>query len=176
LYCITAGSASQGEAYPFPYAYVQTGGVIKDGSTWAGEHELDGSVDMFIADFNAATAFVKVPAFIPYAPAPDGVTFTRGLGDTDIEGRSYFPTASAGYKPNAFAQNLSNERVHKVVLPSIMEAAADTTFGPKGSLLLVLLVRWAQFDAENSVKFLSSNNTTTASIFRVAGNLINRRS
>jgi hypothetical protein len=176
LYCLTAGSASQGEAYPYPYAYVQTGGVIKDGATWAGEHELDGSVDMFISDFNAATAFVKVPAYIPYVPAPEGVTFTRAPGDTDIEGRSYFPTVPAGYQPNAFGKNLSNERVHKVILPSVMEAAADTTFGPKGSLFLVLLVRWAAFDSENSVKFLSANNTTTASIFRVAGNLINRRS
>jgi hypothetical protein len=176
LYCLTAGSASQGEAYPYPYAYVQTGGVLKDGATWAGEHELDGSVEMFISDFDAATGFVKVPAYIPYVPAPDEVTFTRILGDTDIEGRTFFPTVPPGYQPNAFGQGLSNERVHKVILPSVMETSVDTSFGPKGSLYLVLLVRWAAFDSENSVKFLSANNTTTASIFRVSGNLINRRS
>jgi hypothetical protein len=177
LYCITSGSGSQGESYPYPSAYVQTGGVIKDGGSWAGEHELDGSVDIFVSDFNSATGFVKVPAYIPYAPSSEEVTFTRSPGDTDIEGRSFFPTVPTSvYVPNAFGQNLSNERVHKVVLPLLMEATEDTTFGTRGTLFLVLFTRWAAFDAENSVKFLTSSNSTTASVFRVAGNLTNRRS
>ena len=57
----------------------------------------------------------------------------------------------------------------------VMEASADSTLGHKGSLFLVLLVRWAEFDAENSVKFLAANNTTVASVFRLSGNLLNRR-
>jgi hypothetical protein len=47
--------------------------------------------------------------------------------------------------------------------------------GKKGSLYLVLFVRWANFDAENSIKFLTSNNTTVASVFRVSGHLLNGR-
>lgn len=176
LYSLTVGSGSQGEAYPYPFAYVQSGGVLKDGSTFSGEHELDGASEVFVAEFNASTGFLKIPAYIPYVPSPEAVTFTRAAPDTDIEGRTYFPTVPPGYAPNAFGQGLSNERVHKVLLPTLMENSADTTLGSKGSLFLVLLVRWAAFDAENSVKFLTANNTTTAAIFRVAGNLLNRRS
>jgi len=176
LYTITTGSASQGEGYPYPLAYVQTGGIIKNGGTWSGEHELDGAPEIYVAEFNASTGFLKVPAYIPYVPNPEGVTFTRSPSDIDIEGRTYFPNAAAGYNPNAFGQNLSDDRVHKVVLPTLMESTADTTLGPKGALYLVLLIRWASFDAENSVKFLNSNNTTVAAVFRVAGNLLNRRS
>jgi hypothetical protein len=175
LYSITAGSGSQGEGYPYPFAYVQTGGVLKDGSPWSGEHELNGAVEIFIADFNASTGFVKVPAFIPYVPNPESVTFTRNLADTDIEGRTFLPTVPPGYAPSSFGQNLSNDRVHKVILPTLMESGADSNLGRKGSLFLVLLTRWAAFDSENSVKFLSANNTTAAAVYRVSGNMLNRR-
>lgn len=175
LYSITTGSGSPGEGYPYPFAYVQTGGIIKAGGGWSGEHELDGDPDIFIAEFNARTGFVRVPSLLPYTPNPEQVTFNRGLVDTDIEDRTFFPSVPAGYKPNAFGQPLSDERIHKVVMPMIMETTADTTLGRKGTLLLVLLVRWAEFDAENSVKFIAVNNTTVASVFRLAGNLLNRR-
>ena len=175
LYSITTGSGSPGEGYPYPYAYVQTGGIIKAGGGWSGEHELDGDPAMFIAEFSALTGFVRVPSLIPYTPNPEQVTFNRALVDADIEDRTFFPSVPAGYKPNAFGQPLSDERIHKVVMPTIMETTADTTLGRKGTLLLVLLVRWAEFDAENSVKFIAVNNTTVASVFRLAGNLLNRR-
>jgi hypothetical protein len=177
LYSITTGSGSQGEGYPYPFAYVQTGGVIKSSGSFTGEHELDGSVDMFVSEFNGQTGFIKVPAFIPFVPNPESVTFTRSLSDTDVEDRTFFPTVPGGnYYPNAFGQPLSNNRIHKTLLPTVMELNADTTLGKKGTLFLVVLHRWAEFDAENSVKFLTSGNATTASIFRIAGNLLNRRS
>lgn len=175
IYTLTAGSGSQGEGYPFPYAYVQTGGVKKASGSFSGEHELDGAPEVFIADFNATTGYLRVPIVLPYTPNPESVTFNRALVDADIENRTFFPSVPAGYKPNAFGQNLSDERIHKVVLPMVMEASADSTLGRKGSLFLVLLVRWAEFDAENSVKFLAANNTTVASVFRLSGNLLNRR-
>jgi len=173
LYTLTSGSGSQGESYPFPYAYVQTGGVKKAVGSFAGEHELDGAPEISIADFNASTGYLRVPVVLPYTPAPDAVTFSRALVDADIENRTFFPSVPAGYKPNAFGQNLSDERIHKVILPMVMEAAVDSTIGRKGSLFLCLLVRWAEFDAENSVKFLAASNTTAASVFRL--NMLNRR-
>jgi len=177
LYSITAGSGSLGEAYPYPFAYVQTGGILADGVAWSGEHELDGSVEMSVADFNASTGFLKLSTYVPYTPNPDEVFFTRSLIDTDIEGRTYFPAPNLSfYQPSAFAQSLSNDRVHKVVLPTLMEVTSDQTYGEKGTLLLVLFVRWAAFDDENSVKFLTANNTTVAAVFRVSGNLLNGRS
>jgi len=176
LYSITTGSGSQGEGYPYPQAYVQTGGIIKSVGTFGGEYELDGSENIYVAEFNASTGFLKVPTYIPYVPDSESVSFTRSLSDADIEDRTYFPTFSAGYKPNAFGPPLSDARVHKVILPTLMETASDTTLGRKGTLLLVNFVRWAEFDAENSIKVLDTDNTTIASVYRVSGNLLNRRS
>jgi hypothetical protein len=176
LYSITTGSGSQGEGYPYPFAYVQTGGIIKVGGGWSGEHELDGDLGIFVAEFNASTGFLRTHSVIPYVPNPEAVTFTRGLIDADIENRTYFPSVPTSYKPNAFGQPLSDERIHKVVMPTIMETTSDSVLAKKGTLFQVLLVRWAEFDAENSVKFLAANNTTIASVFRLSGNLLNRRS
>lgn len=176
LYLITTGSGSRGEGYPYPYAYVQTGGIIKSVGTFSGEHELDGDPETYIADFNASTGFLRVPAYIPYVPDSESVSFSRGLGDADIEARTYFSTFAAGYKPNAFGPQLSNLRVHKVVLPTLMELPADGSLGRKGTLFMVNLIRWAEFDAESSVKVLGPlENTTIASVYRVSGNLLNRR-
>ena len=177
LYVITSGPGSQGTGYPYPYAYAQTGGVIKSTGSFAGEHELNGSVDISVADFSASTGFLKIPAYIPYVPDPNLVTFTRSLGDADIENRTFFANFAAGYVPNAFGTALSDARVHKVILPTLMELPQDGPVGRKGTLLLVNFVRWAAFDSENSIKVLGPLvNTTIASVFRVSGNLLNRRS
>jgi len=175
LHTLTCGSGSQGEAFPYPYAYVQTGGVIKDVGMWSGEHELDGDVKVYVSEFNASSGYLKVPAFIPYVPSSDAVVFDRLVGDKDIESRTYFSSFPAGYVPSAFGQPLADNRVHKVFLPALMELAVDSTLGKKGSLYLVLFVRWATFDSENSIKFLLANNTTVASVYRVSGNLLNGR-
>lgn len=173
LYTLTCGSGAQGEAFPYPYAYVQTGGILKASGMWSGEHELDGDTKVYVSEFNASTGFLKVPAFIPYVPSSDQVTFNRIAGDVDVEGRTYFPSFAAGYVPSAFGQPLADERIHKVFLPAVMEASVDSTLGKKGSLYLVLFVRWANFDAENSIKYLLASNTTVASVFRLQGHLLN---
>lgn len=181
LYTMTVGSGSPNEAYPFPSGYVQTGGVYPGPSgSFSGDHELNGSTEIMVANFGAATGFLKLPVTVPYVPDPQQVTFQRLSGDVDAEGRSFFKSVpSSAYMPNAFAQPLSDARVHKVILPTLMEAAADTSFGRKGTLFLVLLTRWATEDGHNSVVFtdsvLTSGNTTTASIYRLNGNLLNKR-
>ncbi len=178
LFAITAGSGSPGEGYPFPYAYVQTGGISNPISTFVGEHQLAGSEKIFVGDFNASTGLLQVPVYVPYSPDPSLVEFQRVSGDVDAEGRSFFPTVPSNqYAPNAYGNPLSDARVHKVVLPCLMEAIADSSLGRKGSLYLVLLVRWANFDPDVSVEFNvddSSANTTVACVMRLNGNLLNR--
>jgi hypothetical protein len=180
LYAITAGSGSPGEGYPLPFAYVQTGGVSNPPTPFTGEHRLSGSEAIYVGDFNASTGLLQVPVYVPYAPDPSAVQFTRSGGDVDAEGRSFFPTIPGGsYVPSAYGNPLSDARVHKTVLPCLMEAAIDSTLGPKGSLYLVLFVRWADFDPHVSVAFnpdTPSASTTTACVFRLNGNLANRRS
>jgi len=105
------------------------------------------------------------------------LVFTRGLGDVDVEGRTYFKTVPPGYVPNAYAQDLSNSDRHKDIYPLLAELAADGPLGFKGQLVLILLIRYAAFDETNGVYFDAdlNNNTTTASVFRVKGNLLSKR-
>ena len=181
LYVITTGSGSQDESYPFPSAYVQTGGIFPSTSTgYDGDHELDGSAAVSIANFGANTGLLHLPIFSDYVPNPEDVTFLRDPTDADVEGRSFFKAVpSPGYVPNAYAQELSASKRHKVVLPMLVECGADLAtagLGCKGQLAVVLLIRWASFDAVNGFWFDSdqSANTTTACVFRTRGNLLNR--
>jgi hypothetical protein len=178
MFVITTGSGSQDEGYPFPMAYVQTGGIYPTSAgTYTGEAELSARGDVSVAEFNATTGFLRLPTFIPMVAAPEGLTFQRGLGDIDVEGRSYFKTVPGGYVPNAYAQDLSDPKRHKDVLPMICELAADSTLGHRGQLVLVLLIRYALFDETDGVFFNANltQNTTTAAVFRIKGNLLDKR-
>ncbi len=77
--------------------------------------------------------------------------------------------------PNAYAQDLSDAKRHKVVLPMLAELAQDSVLGPKGQLVTVLLMRWARLDATNGLWFDSdlTSSTTSACVFRTSGNLLN---
>ncbi len=166
LYTMTCGSASNDEAYPYPQGYVQIPAKTGSGPSYAGDFELDGSASVAIADYSADTGFLKLPAYVPYVPSPYDVTFSRTLGSADIEGRTFFDSVTSGYLPNAFATPFPEARRHKVVLPCVMELATDSSLGSKGELFLVTLQRWAT-DAENSVKFLPSNNATVSAVYRL---------
>ena len=175
---LTTGSGSQDEGYPWPTAYVQTGGIFPSNAVvYSGESELSGRSEVSVADFNADTGLLKLPVYVPMAAVPESLTFNRDLADADIEDRTYFKSVPVGYIPNAYAQDLSNPDRHKDVYPILAELAADSSLGRKGQLVLVLLIRYALFDDTNGVFFDSdlNNNTTTASVFRVKGNLLSKR-
>jgi hypothetical protein len=178
MYALTTGSGSQDEGYPLPYAYVQSGGIFPSNLVvYSGESELSGRAGISVADFNANTGLLKLPVYVPMVASPESLTFTRGLGDIDIEGRTYFKTVPPGYVPNAYAQDLSNPDRHKDIFAFLAELAADGPLGHRGQLVLILLLRYALFDENNGVFFDAdlNNNTTTASVFRVKGNLLSRR-
>jgi hypothetical protein len=178
IYVLTAGSGAQIEAYPFPYQYIAGAVYPASGGTFTGDHELDGASTIYVSNFSADTGFMKLETKIPMVPAPEQLTFQRVGGDVDIEGRSYFKTVpSVNYIPNAFAQPLSDPKKHKVLQPLLAELSEDTSFGPQGELVLVLVSRWATFDDQNSVGFLANlaDNTTSASVYRLKGNLNNNR-
>ncbi len=177
VYALTVGSGSEDEAYPFPYAYVQMGGIYPSSvGTFNGDHELSASAAVSVTNYSADNGFLKLAAFLGYTPAPEEVSFIRGPGDTDIEGRSYFKEVPGGvYIPNAFAQQLSDAKHHRNVVPMIAELFADSPIGFKGQLVLVLLIREAVFDANNGVSFEPlASNTTTAAVFHLKGHLLNR--
>ena len=177
LYVLTTGAGSQNEGYPWPYGYVQTGGIYPNSTNmYNGEGDLSGRAAIAVGDFNADTGFLKLSSFIPMVADPQGLSF-MGV-NTDIEGRSYFNAVAGGeYIPNAYAQDLSNASRHKNVLPMLCELSSDSALGFKGQLVMVLLIRYALFDSNNSVNFDADEtvNTTVASVFRIRGNLLRKR-
>ncbi len=177
LYCLTTGCGSQDEGYPWPQGYVQTGGIYPNSTnTYNGESDLSGRAAIAVTEFNASTGFLKLANFIPMVANPDQLTFS-GVG-TDVEGRSYFNAIPGGtYIPNAYAQDLSNACRHKDIFPLLCTLAADSALGFQGQIVLVLLIRYALFDQNNSVNFDATEtvNTTVASVFRVRGNLLDKR-
>lgn len=179
LHTITVGSGSEDEAYPWPYQYVQPGGVYPTSlGTFAGDHELDGRALVAVSDFNATTGWLRLPTFIGYVPAPDEALFDRSPGDVDAEGRTFYPVNAPGvYVANAHAQELSDPKRHKVMLPVLAELGVDTAWGFAGQMFMLVLSRWALFDSDNNVVFDANpaQNTTTASVYRIKGNLLNRR-
>ena len=179
MYTLVGGSGTQDDSYPFPVAYTQSPGVYPtSGGTFSGDHELDSYGEVSIADFNINTGFLQVPTLVPAVPNPQSLVFDRSPGDIDAENRTYFKEVPAGYIPSAFGQPLSDAKTHKNVLPIIAEITTDSVIGPKGSLVLVLISRWAPFDAANNVAFDSdlAQNLTSASVYRLKGNpLASRR-
>lgn len=179
VYVVATGSGSQDEGFPHPFAYVQTGGIYPSAlGSFAGEHELDGRASIAVSDFEADTGFLRLPALIGYAPKADAVIFNRAGTDIDIEGRTYFKAmdATVKYGPNVRASQLSHAKKHKVLVPMLAELREDTLLGPRGQLVMILVTRWAEFDAKNEVMLVDdlNDNTTAASVFRVKGNLLNR--
>jgi hypothetical protein len=180
LHVLTAGSGSLDEAYPFPVAYAQAGGVkTAAGDSFTGDHELDGRTHITVSDFDADTGWLRIPSFLPMVAPSDGLQFNRpgGSGEVDAESRTYYSTAGSGYQPNAYAQSLSDPKKHKVLLPIIAALRDDSGIGKTGQLVMLLLTRWASFDAVNGVFFDIDPlvNTTTASVYRLRGNLLDRR-
>ena len=178
LYVITTGSGSQDEGYPWPFGYVQTGGIYPNSTnTYTGESELSGRAAVSVTEFNATTGFLKLPTFVPMVASPESLVFDRANSDIDVEGRSFFKTVPVGYVPNAYAQDLSDPKRHKDVLPVLCELAVDSALGFRGQLVLVLLLRYAIFDETDGVFFNSdlTQNTTVASVFRIKGNLLDKR-
>lgn len=178
LYVVSAGSGAQSDAYPYPFAYM-AGAVYPSTSTsFYGDHELDGAASIYTTNFSTSGGFVKLETKIPMVPAADKLVFERVPGDVDAEGRSFFKSVpTSNYAPSSVAQPLSDPKRHKVLQPLLVELPEGTAFGRKGTLALVIVSRWAEFDDLNQVGFLSDliDNTTSASIYRVRGNLLNNR-
>jgi hypothetical protein len=187
LHTITAGSGSLDEAYPFPFAYVQAGAVktATADPVFTGDHELRSGGHVSIGDFDADTGWLKLPTFVDMVAPADWMNFQRvGPAATDIEGRTYYDipplgeTGPFGYAPNAYAQNFSEPKRHKVVLPVLCETSTQTSaWATSNQLVLMLLSRWAHFDEINGVWFdeNTTTNTTCASFYRLRGGLLSGR-
>lgn len=184
LYVMTVGSGSDATQYPFPSGYVQMPGVYPtSGGSYAGDHEIDAPGRLVLRSFSTDGGFVKLPTLIPMVPNPDQFAFVRAPGDVDAEGRSYFKEIPANtYLPNAFAEPMAAKVKHRVALPVLAELTVDSALGFKGQLVLMVIGSWiapepAEGEQPNAVAFNANlaQNTTSLSVYRIKGNLLNNR-
>ncbi len=124
----------------------------------------------------------KVPVIIPYAPEPSEATLFVGALATkaDGEGRNFWPTSDDGadirYAPLLSASPLETARKHKVVFPTIMELSEDfDTIGRKGTLVMVVFVRYVDFGFENKIEMGPDPSDSCAAIYRIIGNPVNHQ-
>jgi len=184
LHVLTVGSGSLDTAYPYPSAFTQIGGIYPTATgTFNGDHELSAGGKVYTSEFNASTGLLRLPIYVGYTPSPQEVSFERVAGHVDVEDRTFYPVATASfYDPNAYSQPLTDAKRHRNFLAFLAELPDDAAggsvfFGRKGQLVMVLLVRAAIFDKTNGVFFNPdpNSNTTTACVFHIKGNLLNKR-
>lgn len=173
---LAAGPSSPyGEAYPFPYAYAQTGGLYNTSlSPAVDESDLDSNLDLEVQGMSVSSGFLELGALLPYSPT-DFIDLQRTPGDDDAEGRTFYPSVVPGYLPNAFAPGLTTPKKHKSFFPVLAELLEDSGVGKKGQLVLVMFYRWCE-DGGVSVSFNTNptQNTSTAAVYRLPGNPLNK--
>ena len=177
------GSSTGSPDNPFPY--LTPGEQVPVGALPAPdfpESVLDGPADISVIGFGANTGFLQLPVYVPYAPNPADVTLFRDAPDavTDAEGRNFWPKSDSGvpakYSPVLFGPELSGGRRHKVAAPALMELKSDfPSVGRKGTLVLILLTNWMDFDPATKVVLTPVVDSSGAGVFRVRGNMLNPR-
>jgi len=181
IHIITSGSGSPDEPFPFvaPSAQIPVGLLPSNSYP---ESRLDTPNVVNIIGFGINSGYIKVTAFVPYAPDPDYVTLYKSAPDVTIDGdgRNFWPKSDSGsvpvYSPIAFGQNLAFGQKHKVAYPVLMELKQDfPTIGRKGTILLVVISSWFEFSNQNNVQLTSILGASCAAVYRVRGNLLNPR-
>lgn len=182
LYTLTVGSGSQDEAYPYPFQNVQAPGVYPGFSgTFSGDHEFEGSGVITLDNVTVSNGFIQLPVVLGYVSNPQEAIFNRLGGDVDFEGRSYFKDVPPGYSPNAFAPPLKiGSKTRRTIMPMLAELREDTLWGKQGQLVMLVFSQYYETDVQvpwnNSFAFNGDLDTTSVSVYKVKGNLLNRRS
>lgn len=173
---------------PFPYFAPLDQIPVNDGRTevppnpnlFPGEWYFAASANISIDDFDAEVGTLALQQLVQ---ADGSTNWTIGgvpVTETpfaDTEFRAVFPFINPDdARPTPMAQPMSNVVRHKVFVPALVRAMQDSALFRKDEVLLVVLSRWAEIDAENTVKFTDSGSRSGAAVFRtknlllVAGN------
>jgi hypothetical protein len=186
---IGMGSVEEG----FPYAAPLDQLPINDGGTTYSpvgngtreEWYFCGSSSASVADFDANTGLLNLHAFVP-----GDITGTYTIGGAtasqrprkDTEFRAFYPYMdTASYRPTILAQKASGIIRHKVFIPCLARATADAVGAApnygilyrKGELLLLVFVRSAELDADNTIRFLDpTGNRTAVAVYRTRNMLL----
>ena len=157
---------------PFPYLAPLDQIPVNDGGagTFVGEWYFMATAQVSIDDFNADTGLLNLHAFVP-ADATQKYTFNTSRKDTEF--RAYYAVSDVNsYRPTVFTQELSGINRHKCFVPFLAKATQDTPLFRKGEVLLMVLSRWAELDAENNIVFADTDNRTCVGVYRTKNLLI----
>lgn len=151
--------ASPLEAIPFPDL---GGGTPKDWF-WAATAQVD------LNGFSLGTGLVTVPVHVPLDMATRIQLGGPARGpQTDPEFRAYYDQVNpSGYRPAVWAAPLAHAVRHKVWCTLLARVREDTRLFRRGELVLVVMARMAELDAQNSIRFTDVPATrTVAALYR----------
>jgi len=173
---------------PFPYFAPLDQIPINDGSTspvppapgdeFPGEWYFAATANISIDDFDAQTGLLALHPFVQADGTQEyqmgGVNIDE-VPFKDAEFRAAYPVINKdAYRPTVFSQPLSGVVRHKVFMPFLAKARADSVLYRKDELLLVVISRWAALDENNTVRFVDtdSGNRTCAGVYRTRSLLL----
>lgn len=174
------GMGSTDLAYPYESPLEQL--PIVDGSVTTREWFFCASANVSVDDFNANTGLLHLHPFVQ--ADTQGVLTLGGVGvgqtpRVDAEFRALYPYSDVdAYRPTVMAQPLSGATRHKVFVPMLVRATEDSPGSQGGllfrrnELLLVVLTRFAELDAENDIRFVDTDNRTGAAVYRTRNLLL----
>lgn len=181
VFVVGSGSGSPDDAFPYvaPSAQLPVGALPAASFP---ESRLDAPADIGVVGFGVNTGFLQLGTLVPYGPNPGEVSLFRDAPDivTDADGRHFWPKSDSGsparYSPVVFGPQIASGRRHKAAFPVLMELKEDfASIGRKGTLVLVFMTRWFEFDPEVSVVLMPTSGDSAAAVFRVRGNLMSAR-
>ena len=168
-----SGAGSYDTSFPYEAALSQipVNADISAGN-FGGDWFLTATANISVGDFDANTGLLNLHSMVQVDPRAN---YTFSSVDADVEFRSQYKSADINaYRPLAMAQPLSGLATHKVWLPFLAVASADSLLYRKGEVLLVVITRYAKLDASNTIVFTNpdSGNCSCAAVYRTSGLLL----
>ena len=179
------GSGSQDRGFPYLAPMDQV--PINDGTvpaTLTNEWYLCATADVTVDDFNADTGIIALRPFVQadgqnVATFGDPAATKKPRKDQDF--RAFYPWADDTlYRPTVLSQPMFGAVRHKVLFP-FLACATETIVGVDGGVLyrknevlLIVVSRFAELDAENNVRFTDpvADNRTCAALYRTRNLLL----
>ena len=157
---------------PFPYENPLDYIPVNDGgtATFTGEWYFAATASVSIGDFSASTGLLNLHAFVPI-DGTEQMTFQGKTKDTEF--RAFYDHTDANtYRPTIMSQPLSGVARHKVFAPFLVRATADSVLFRKNEVLLVVVSRFAELDADNTVVFTDVDNRSAVAVYRTRNLLL----
>ena len=169
---ISAGSAEKSYPYENPSeAIALNKGALPNVFEWY----FSGYSNITVSDFDANTGSITLPHFVP-VDSSDEITFGSNITVPvlDDEFRTYYTGVPAtNYRPTSMSQPLAFPSRHKTTYTMLGKiTGTNNKLFREGEIVLIAVSQFHELSVSNTVAFVDSNNTTSASIFRTQNRLL----